>query len=115
MAIERLRGWVIWKFLFRQMQRAMKKSAGPGRVNNESSADGNRLAVLRSYQDDPIRTFRHMIQLDFVNVFDAETLSLLNQIRIEVSAKPMRIGDSVMRTCRYKKLVLSPRIRCILL
>ena len=80
-----------------QTKRAVQPTAWSGGIKHEAGMEPHRLAVAPSRQCHTGRPLVEIRQLSLVEVLDAEPLRLVDQVVVEVGAKPVRVGDFIAR------------------
>ena len=80
-----------------QAKRAVQPTARPGGIDHEAGVEPHRPAVSPSGKRHAVRLLVEICQLGLVEILDAESLCLVDQVVIEVGSKPMRVGDLVAR------------------
>ena len=88
-----------------QAKRAVQPAARPGGIDHEPGAKPHRLAIALSAKRHAVRLLVETRQLGLVKIIDADPLRLLDQVVVEVGAKPMRVSDLIARTGGDEQLV----------
>ena len=88
-----------------QAKRAVQPTARPGGIDHEAGVKPHRPAVSPAAKRHAVRLLVKTRQFSSVKILDAEPLRLVDQVVIEVGAKPVRVGDLVARAGSNEELV----------
>ena len=88
-----------------QSKCAVQPTAWPSGIDHEAGVKPHWPAVSPTGKRHAILLLVEICQLGLIETLDAESLCLVDQVVIEVSSKPMRVGDLVARAGCNEKLV----------
>src|SRR5690348_4966724 len=100
MAVEGLGCRKTRQFRFAELQGAMQKAAWPGRIHNKARLDCYVSIGTSAAQLHPIIQFGALRQVYFIQIFNAKSLGLPQEEKVEVRSVPVGVRDSVVRAGR---------------